>query len=395
MRINHLLCAVCCLTLVAASVSAQPNPESIRVAIVEDDPQVNLQVYGRYSIKALYTGDRVGEGRRLPPTSVKAGKQGILFGENSLPFLGLRIEPESDAAISLNGRRLRGAIEIVRQQGMKLLVVNDVRLEDYLRGVLSKEAPDYWPEEALKAIAIAARTYAVYQRFSKEASDYDVTGNVMSQDYGGKSAEKSATNRAVRATTGLIIMYQNGLFPAFYHSTCGGGPTEHARVMGKYDIPPLQGGVQCSYCTASPFFHWQRRLTREDINWVLHKSRYGSVGGIRNMRVTQRTASGRVQQLVITGSRGSVRLTGFDVRSLFGFEKIRSPLFDVVALADGFLIDGHGWGHGVGMCQWGAAELARRGANAEEILQWYYPGSRLVAVQELVNERIVIIGGKS
>lgn len=383
-----LLCFLWC-----GMAAAQPNPDIIRVAVANDDAQVDLQIFGRFVIRALHTGDAVHQDRRLPFVAVKATPEGIAIGEQVFPYFGVRIESESDAAISLNGRRLRGALEIVRQQDRKLLVVNDIRLEDYLRGVVSKEAPDYWPEEALKAIAIAARTYAVYQRFSKEKADYDVMGTVMSQDYGGKSAEKSATTRAVKATAGWILMYRDGIFPAFYHSTCGGSLTEHARVMGDFNVPPLAGGVRCNFCTASPFYHWQRRLTREDVAWALHKSRHGSIGHIRDMQVTQRTASGRVQTLLITGSQRSVTLTGYDVRALFGFERIRSPLFDVAPVSDGFLIDGHGWGHGVGMCQWGAAELARRGASAWEILQWYYPGSRLVAVQALANQPVVVIGG--
>lgn len=388
------LLAVAFASLIAAdSAAALPNPESIRVAVVENDLQANLQIHGRFTIRALQTGASVQEGRRLPSVFIKAIPQGIVIGESLLPYLGVRIEPASDAAISLNGTRLRGAIEIVRQQNLTLLIVNDVSLEDYLRGVLSKEAPDYWPPEALKAIAIAARTYAVYQRFSKASASYDVMSSVMSQDYGGKTAEKSATTQAVRATRGLIIMYRNAIFPAFYHSTCGGGPTENGRVMGKFDVLPLQGGVKCNFCTASPFYHWQRRLSREDVAWALKKSRYGSIGAIRDMRVTERTGSGRVAQMLIAGTRRTLRLTGYDVRSLFGFEKIRSPLFDVIPAAEGFILDGHGWGHGVGMCQWGAAELARRGATAEEILQLYYPGSRLVAVQELINQPVVVIGG--
>ena len=388
-----LLAAAAALLIAAPSADAHPNPEFIRVAVVESDAEASLQIFGGFTIRTLKTGDAVHAGDRLSTVALKGMPQGIAFGQNVLPFSSLRVEPENDAGINLNGKRLRGAIEIVRKRDLKLLIINDVSLEDYLRGVLSKEAPDYWPPEALKAIAIATRTYAVYQRFSKEAAEYDVMGTVMSQDYGGKSGEKHATTQAVKATQGLIIMYRNGIFPAFYHSTCGGAPTEHARVMGNFDVPPLQGGVHCHFCTASPFYHWQRRFSKEDVTWTLRKSRYGSIGTIRDMRVTKKTDSGRVEQLLIVGSHRTLKLTGYDARALFGFEKIRSPLFDVIPAAEGFILDGHGWGHGVGMCQWGAAELARRGATAEEILQVYYPGSRLVAVTELVNQPIVVIGG--
>ena len=389
--LTGLALAVVSLTI-APTVTAQPNPEWIRVAVVRADPRIDLQIHGRFAVFALQTGNLIQQGRRLPPTAIRAIPQGLAFGNDIWPIPGVRIEPESHGAISLNGKRLRGTIEIVRQSDLTLLVVNHVSLEDYLRGVLSKEAPDYWPLEALKAIAIAARTYAVYQRFTKEVVPYDVTGDVMSQDYGGKTAEKSGTTRAVKTTAGWIVMYQGQLFPTFYHSTCG-GITEHARVMGKFDIPPLRGGVACTLCLASPFYRWQRRLTKEDVAWALRNSSFGSIGVVSTVSVTKRTTSGRAEEIQIVGAQRTLRLSGYDFRSLFGFDRIRSPLFAVTPIENAFLIDGHGWGHGVGLCQWGAAELARRGFSAAEILAVYYPGIELVPISSLSNQPIVITGG--
>ena len=388
-----LLPTAFCL-LRSSIVSAQPNPDWIRVAVVREDPQVDLQIHGRFTIFTLPTGDPLQQGRRLPTVAVRAVSQGIAMGDQVLPVFGVRIEPASGATISLNGKRLRGALEIVRQRNLTLLVINYVAMEDYLRGVLSKEAPDYWPPEALKAIAIAARTYAVYQRFTKDTVDYDVTGDVMSQDYGGKTAEKIGTTRAVKATTGTIMLYRNKLFPTFYHSTCG-GMTEHARVMGSFDLPPLAGGIACQFCSASPFFHWQRRLTREDVGWALRKSSYSPVGTVTDVRVTRRTATGRAQEISIIGSKRALPLTGYDFRALFGFDRIRSPLFSIAPMGDAFILNGRGWGHGVGMCQWGAAELARRGLSASEILAFYYPGITLINVRDLDREAIEIIGGST
>ena len=376
----------------APSVAAQPSPEWIRVAIARSDPEVTLQIHGRFTMTALHSGAPVHEGRRLYPVAIRAVPQGLALGEEILPLLRVLIQPSSDAAISQNGRRLRGTLEIIRQKDLTLLVINHVALEEYLRGVLSKEAPDYWPPEALKAIAIAARTYAVCRRFAKESVDYDVSGDVMSQDYGGKTAEKAATTRAVKTTAGWIVMYRGKLFPTFYHSTCG-GRTEHARVMGKFDLEPLRGGIACSFCSASPFFSWQRRLTKADVNWALRKSPYGSIGPIRDVQVTKRTGSGRVEELTIMGGQRTLRLTGYDARALFGFDVLRSPLFSVQPVGDAFVFDGHGWGHGVGMCQWGAAELARRGCSAAEILAYYYPGIELVPVRDVAAKPVEVIGG--
>jgi stage II sporulation protein D len=395
---NHLfiICVIISATnaLALTPAAAQPSPEWIRVAVVQNDPEVNLEIHGRFTVRALHTGDEVHIGRRVRQVAVRGLPEGLAFGGDVVPFTGVRVEPADEATISLNGVRLRGTLEIVRQQDLTLLVVNHVGLEDYLRGVLSKEAPDYWPMEALKAIAIAARTYAFYQRLAKEQFDFDVTGTVQSQLYGGKSVEKDSTDRAVKATRGWILMSQGQLFPAFYHSTCG-GRTEHARVMGPYDITPLQGGVLCDFCSSSPFYTWRRRLSKEDVSWALHKQGRGSVGTVDDLRVVSRTSSGRAEQIAIVGNRRTLTVTGYEFRALFGFERIRSPMVSILPLGGGFLLEGHGWGHGVGMCQWGASELARRGVSAPEILTFYYPQTQLVSINDLAGQPIRVIQGGS
>lgn len=374
------------------SAVAQPSPDVIRVAVVQNDPEVTLQIHGGFTILSAQTGQPVEQGQRFKPTSVRAIPQGLALGNTLLPLSGLRVEPARDATISVNGQRLRGTLEIVRQDNLTLLVINHLSLEEYLQGVLSKEAPDYWPEEALKAIAIAARTYAVYQRMTKYEQTYDVTGTVMSQDYGGRTAEKHATTRAVRATRGLILMFNGQLFPTFYHSTCG-GLTEHARVMGTFELEPLRGQIVCQHCTASPFYAWRRRLTAADVAWVLRKSPHGPVGNVRDLQIAKRTPGKRVEQIAIVGSLRTVTLTGYDFRALLGFERIRSLFFSITRVGDGFVLDGHGWGHGVGMCQWGAAELARRGVVAEDILSFYYPETQVVNLSDLASQTIAVIEG--
>ena len=389
------LAAIAASLLIPAAWAQPPNAELIRVAVSRGQPEVELEVDGRFVMSGLASRSPLEQGKRLKPLAVRAIPEGLAIGTRTLPLPGVRIEPQRGATIRLNGSQFHGLLEIHRQQDETLLVINHLPLEAYLRGVLSKEAPDYWPSEALKAVAIAARTYAVYQRYSKAEQAFDVTSDVMSQDYGGKSAEKAATSRAVEETAGWILLYHDVLFPAFYHSTCG-GVTEHARVMGKgFTIEPLQGGVRCSFCAASPFHTWRRRLTKADVNWALKKSRHGTVGAVRELRVTRRASSGRAEQIAITGATRTLLLSAYEFRQVFGFDRIRSPLFSVLTEGDDFIIDGHGWGHGVGLCQWGTAELARRGVSAPEILAYFYPGAQLVHVSELAHRPITVLQGGS
>ena len=125
-------------------------------------------------------------------------------------------------------------------------------------------------------------------------------------------------------------------------------------------------------------------MTRADVAWVLRKSAYGSVGAVDDLQVVKRTPSGRAQQVAIVGRERTLTVSGYDLRQLFGFDHIRSPRFSIFDEGDAFVLDGRGWGHGVGMCQWGAAELARRGLLAQEILAFYYPGSEIARLSDVV-----------
>ena len=389
----------------AGQTGATPaDPQWIRIAIARNQPQVDLAIQGPFRIIALQTparlpsdgaggADPLREGPHLPRVAVRAHPNGIQVGEQLFPSVGVRVEPSQDAAITLNGQRLRGTIDILRQANLTLLVINYVGLEEYLQGVVSKEAPYYWPIEALRAIAIAARTYTLFQRLTKASVDYDVTGDVLSQVYGGKAGERWRTSRAVKSTKGLIMLSDGKVFPAFYHSTCG-GLTERGSVMGSFEgVEPLRGGIVCPYCAASPFYRWTQRLTKADVSWAVKQQGRGSLWPVEDLTVVERTPTGRAARVQIRGAQRSLILTGYDFRQLLGFERIRSTAFSIVPQDDAFVIEGRGWGHGVGLCQWGSAELARRGLTAQEILAVYYPRTELVRIGESVVMPIVVEGG--
>jgi len=365
--------------------SGRAEGQFIRVAIAQRKPTVDLAVNGGFQIFTADSALSVRSGPHLSSVTVRGTREGILLGNDLLPNQAVRVEPSRDATIHVNGQRLRGQIEIRRQQDLTLLVINHLDIEDYLRGVISKEAPHYWRMEALKALAIAARTYALAQQQTKAGVDFDVTGDVMSQVYGGREGEKGRTSRAVNDTRGIVLTYQGRLFPAFYHSTCG-GRTEHGSVMGPgYDLEPLQGNAACSFCSASPFYRWQQRLSKADVSWALKKHHRGSLWPVDRLEIAERTMTGRVAKVRIRGRHHYVTLSGYDFRQLFGFDGIRSTAFSIVPLGDDFVLEGRGWGHGVGLCQWGAAELARRGLVANEILAFYYPDTRVVRLDEVTS----------
>jgi len=381
--------------LVAAAVligllpPAAAEPPVIRVAVVQNQPEVALAIHGRFRITPLRTPDALQEGARLPKVAVRAAREGIAIGGQVLPQPGVRVEPARDATINLNGRRLRGTLEILAQPDQTLLVINHVGLEEYLQGVLSKEAPFHWPIEALKALAIAARTYTVFQQLSKTSLAYDVSADVLSQVYGGRSAERGRSTRAVGITRGLVLTFEGKVFPAFYHSTCG-GLTEEASVMGPFDLAPLKGGVACSFCVESPFYRWQRRLSGADVAWAVKQAGRGSVWPRQEVEILAYSPTGRVGQVRIRGGGRVVDVAGYEFRKWFGFDRVRSTGFAILREPDGVILQGRGWGHGVGLCQWGAAALARRGLSAKEILAYYYPEAELVRLGEHTMEPIPV-----
>jgi stage II sporulation protein D len=283
----------------------------------------------------------------------------------------LFIKSSDPHAIIIDGRMFRGNTQLIKKDDSHLLVVNHIELEDYIKGVIYNEASHYWPMEALKAQAIVCRTYALYQMQENSQKDYDVTSDVYSQVYGGRVSERYRTNKAVEDTEGVIITYQGRPFPAYYHATCG-GYTEDASVLWNIDISPLKG-VACGFCKDSPHFNWHYVLS---IDWF--KARLADAGyrinSLKDIVIESRDKSGRVTNLKISTDEKDIEIPAKDFRNIVGPNIIRSTNFTVAILNHDIVFEGIGWGHGAGLCQWGAYFMAKAGYKYDEILKHYYPG---------------------
>jgi stage II sporulation protein D len=362
----------------------QKTPERfVRVAIVNDIEEFGISVRGRYSLVDIAGGQALLQGRRLNASDVSIKNNGIQIGEDWYGGDHVRFAPQKDITIYLNGqyRQYRGTIDIFLKKNRKFLVVNTIELERYIRGVLYHEVSNRWPMEAMKAQAVAARTYALYQtrRNAKEA--YDVTSDIYSQVYGGKSAERFRTNIAVNRTRGQIMFFNGQVLPAYYHSSCG-GHTEDVRNLWEHDLAPLKG-VVCHFCRLHPHSTWKKNYRLKDIQEKLVENGY-KIGFIKGISVLDRNLSGRITVLRITARDGtSVDIPGIKFRNMIGPNAIRSNNYDV-AMA-GYFVDlaGKGWGHGVGMCQWGAYQMSRERYTYDEILQFYYPGTIIKDYQDM------------
>jgi len=361
---------------------AQENaPDRVmRVMVIDDKPSVYLMLDDKYRIYASGTDHVLMKGPELK-TRLKAEKDGFRIGSKDLKASNIMIRVAPNYDIYIDGRRFRGDVEISKKDNGNLMVINYVSLEDYLLGVLYHEVSHRWPMECLRAQAIAARTFALYQARMNKMQPYDLRSDVYSQVYGGKNSEKWSTNLAVTSTRGKVLVFKADIFPAYFHATCG-GYTEDASSLWKIDIQPLRG-VRCDFCKDSKHYWWIKAIPLDDVGEILRQNGY-KIGTIRTVNVLSKNVSGRVDKLEIKDGEGvTVVLTGKIFRSLLGPNVVRSTMFDTSVRADKLVLNGRGWGHGVGLCQWGAYGMARDGRKADQILKYYYPGAEITTIDKL------------
>ena len=229
--------------------------------------------------------------------------------------------------------------------------------------------------DALKAQSIIARTYAFYQKQFPKDKDFDVTDDIYSQVYGGKTSERWRASRAVELTKGKIMVFQKNVFPTYYHATCGGA-TEDASRLWNIDLAPLKG-VVCWFCKASVHFSWKKEIPVDMLKSKLIEKGYNCPESIHAIEIIARNASGRITSLRIQGKDASLEISAKDFRQALDPNVIRSANFTIQVVSGTAYIEGLGWGHGVGLCQWGMYAMAKEGYTYTQILSHYFPGSQI------------------
>lgn len=309
------------------------------------------------------------------------------------------------AMLTWNGKRYRGEL-VFHPTDSGLLVVNRLPVEEYLRGVVPLEVGPRTPAEhaAVEAQAVAARSYTIVRlpaagAAASTARPFDVVNTVFDQVYGGANAETPVGDAAIRATAGLVLTYAGRVVNAPYSSTCGGSTAELPEVWHRQPGQPylkrvsdrIPGTTDRFYCDPSSRFRWTSTFTGPQLASLIDRyaRQYasvpaGPVGVVRAVRQDGTTASGRAAGLRIDTDRGPVLLRGNDVRFVLRAPNgaiLNSTYFSAepVVGRDGRLqqltIRGTGYGHGIGMCQWGAIGRARAGQDFRTILRTYYPGT--------------------
>ncbi len=314
----------------------------------------------------------------------------------ALAFVGL----ESGRFVLVDGKPYRGIVEVAAGAG-GLVVVNQLPLEAYVAGVVNAEMGRRAPEEqpAVEAQALVSRTYALANRGKFASGGFDVRASVADQVYGGVGAETAEGRAAVRATAGQVITYRGQLITTFFHSTCGGVTADVTDAFySARPVPYLRhvsdrrpsGGA---YCDRSPRFRWSVEWDGTLLLDILRRTVPATLGveaeqvdEVRDVRVRRVGPSGRVAEIRVDVGRGEIPVFGPDVRAVFETSDGRvlgstAFLFEAER-RDGvvrrLVAHGTGWGHGVGLCQWGAVGRARAGQDAATIVTTYFPGTTIV-----------------
>ena len=335
------------------------STEYIRVAILQDERSISLKIKGAYEITDMDGREILSAGRNLRST-VTTYKEGILIAGKIFKTDKVLIKINDPDVIIINGRTFRGNIQFIKNNSARLTVINYIELEDYIKGILYHETSHYWPMEALKAQAIVCRTYALNACIENKSKDYDATSDIYSQVYGGRTSERFRTNNAVQETRGLVLTYKDKVFSAYYHATCG-GHTEDASLLWDIDIVPLKG-VPCGFCKDSPHFNWHYVLSIKELEEKLKEAGIKALK-INDVIVLGRDKSGRVTDLKVACGAKDIIISAKDLRSAIGPNIIRSTNFTLRIEKQDVVFEGFGWGHGVGLCQWGAYFMAKAGHN--------------------------------
>lgn len=311
------------------------------------------------------------------PVTVKKGRLSIGGREGvSDP---ITVESRS-VYFRLNGRQYRDRITLYRD-GDSLLAVNTIELEDYLVGLINHEVSSAWSLEAVKAQAVVARTYALFQAGNSRDARYDLESTVNDQVYGGSQTEDYRSAKAVRETAGEVLVDGAGnVMQAFYSSNCGGFTELPQNVWGM--TTPIQKSVKDPWCAKAPGSSWSWSIDAAAFGAKLDAAGYPG-GTVSAVRVKKKTAADRALRVQITASGGTSTMNGNELRRVLGYEKLKSARFKVSVEDGTFAFTGKGAGHGVGMCQWGAKGMADAGYSYRQILGHYYTGLYLRSMSSL------------
>ena len=301
----------------------------------------------------------------------------VLVMDSTLPGVPVKKEKlkkmdDMRGRLVLGDADYRGSLFVYRSDE-GVYVVNDLPLETYVAGVVKAEVGSSWAMEALKAQAVIVRTYVLKQMSLSTRKEYHVTSSVLHQVYKGDT-EDSDVAMAVASTDGEILTYEGEPIIAYYHSTTD-GMTELAEEAFSKGFPYLKS-VPASG-KLSPLALWNRRIPLGEIALAI------GVKEVHSIVTVSFTSTGRVGYLAYVSEGGAGFIKAKDLRAKLGWKRLPSTDFTVSVKGSDAYLSGRGFGHGVGLSQWSALEMAQAGKTYREILDHFYPGTELVRHEDL------------
>lgn len=421
--------AICLILCFPKEIFANNFPDEISIKIGQDQREILLQSKEGFVIERFSQGIQENSSEVLKIYLDGFGKANILTSEtNNFSLMdGDLIRPRGGIT-KYKDTSYRGNFYVLVSKG-KLILVNKLPVEDYLKGVIPKEIGSEANMEALKAQAVVSRTFS-YANFNKfRDKGYNLDNTTSSQVYGGYSAETKATNQAVEETRGQVVYYGNQLANTIFHATSGGFTESLDKVWGGESVDYLRAQAD-PYSINTPSSKWKASLSKEDLNAVFSNE----LGDVQSLEILERSSSNRISKIKINGTRGTKVVSGNNFRLSLGPTKIKSTNFslgdstetstnvitsmgikvssnstkvvtnkeqksldqyrvaitssgrknisrsnqaNVINIDGPVTINGSGYGHGVGMSQYGAINMAKEGKSYKEILDFYFPGTIL------------------
>lgn len=271
-----------------------------------------------------------------------------------------------EGMLHANGSHYSGNLEVWKGE-KGLYIINELPIEEYIENVVAAEIGTNWDIEAIKVQAVISRTYALHKKMASENSRFNITSSLLHQAYKGKNTQIQIAY-AVRATKGEVLLYNGKPIEALYHSTCGGKTEESSEVFGN-SYPYLK--PVASVCPLSPYWTWEKTIPLAEIEKAVN------IKGIKTMTTNSFTATNRVRDIQIESETGKSLIKATELRKLLGWKRLPSTSFQMKKNDASILFEGKGYGHGVGLCQWSALQMAKEGKRYKEILSFFYPGTEI------------------
>ena len=302
----------------------------------------------------------------------------LLLNEKECPTTNLHILP-LDGYATINEQQYHGTFSIICHE-QRLLLINHVDLEEYVHAVLRTESWPGWPVEVNKVFSIVSRSYVMAMIHQAQTNPpinplpYHVKNTNEHQTYKGMHVVRSIST-AIKQTRGMFLMYDNKPALTMFDSCCGGIIPANIEDFEFEKAPYLARDYACTHCERCWIYNWKATLSLDEFQQQIDHL-WDAPARVHDVAITQRDKAGLVQEVELRNGRSKQRVTG--KQFYIAFKAIKSFCFSVQMDGNSITFDGIGFGHHLGLCQWGAREMVRDGWNYRRILSFYYPGTQLV-----------------